>query len=89
MVDDINIKPAWKKIIYGLGWLGVITSLLWIIVVAVLYFANKEKEQKRRAKKDLLTKGYQKFVWWLGAINVVLIVIVVLFSMTGFMAAGY
>jgi len=79
MVKDINIRPLWKKIVYYLGWLVVVMSLLWIIVVLALYYKNKDKEQKRKPKKDLLTKGYQKFAWWMGAIDSVILILAVVF----------
>ncbi len=82
-MKDISLEKYWKFFIYRLGWLAVILTPLWWIVVASLYqmynFGDKPRYDKN--KERILYRTFEKFIYRLGWIYLVFVIpLVVIFN---------
>jgi len=77
--ESWKLDKWWKRAAYTIGWIGLILMGLLFWIVAIVLYANRDKKAKE--KKNELIHVYQKFIYVIGLIWSVLLILAIIMAL--------
>jgi len=76
-MKDIILNRWWKWFIFIIGWIFVVISPIWWIVVGVIYmmFNYGDKPKRDKNNKKVLYRKFEKLIYVLGWIGLIFAII--------------